>query len=137
MWTLTKRNRGGRVALAIHRCRKPSIAAVQGPAIRVFFTFSSFSLMKVADRNNDDSLNDHPPRMEGAKIVFVFSQRGVVIEAAPSFFIPISWGMHVPYTSPPLARLFWLHRLNLVISSMNCSLPLKKCFLVLWTWQSI
>ena len=28
-------DRGGRVALAIHRCRKPTIAAIQGPAVGV------------------------------------------------------------------------------------------------------
>jgi len=27
--------RGGRTALASHRCRKPTIAAIQGPAIGV------------------------------------------------------------------------------------------------------
>ena len=26
---------GGRVSLAIHRCRKPTIAAIQGPAVGV------------------------------------------------------------------------------------------------------
>lgn len=31
--------RGGMVALAIHRCRKPTIAAIQGPAVGVSLPF--------------------------------------------------------------------------------------------------
>jgi len=66
--------RGGKVALAIHRCRKPVIAAVNGAAVGVGITMTLPMSIRIAWRE--------------AKIGFVFARRGLVMEAASSFFLP-------------------------------------------------
>ncbi|KUJ06851.1 ClpP/crotonase [Mollisia scopiformis] len=97
------RDGGGRTALAIHRCRKPTIAAIQGAAIGVGITMTLPMSIRVA--------------WEGAKIGFVFSQRGVVMEAASSFFLPrlighsraiylTTTGSVIPAASPAFEDLF-------------------------------
>ncbi len=72
----TKDNRdgGGRVSLGIHRCRKPTIAAIHGSAVGVGITMSLPQTIRVA--------------YEKAKIGFVFARRGLVMEACSSFFLP-------------------------------------------------
>ena len=82
---------GGRVSMAINRCRKPTIAAIQGPAVGViditsFKRFPSLTLRQIG-------ITMTLPMTiriayEKAKVGFVFSQRGVVMEAASSFFLP-------------------------------------------------
>lgn len=97
------RDGGGRTALAIHRCRKPTIAAIQGPAIGIGITMTLPMAIRVA--------------WEGAKVGFVFSQRGVVMEAASSFFLPrlighsraiylTTTGSVIPASSPHFGDLF-------------------------------
>ena len=68
------RDGGGRVALATHRCRKPVIAAVQGSAVGVGITQTLPMTIRIAWKD--------------AKIGFVFARRGLVMEAASSFFLP-------------------------------------------------
>jgi enoyl-CoA hydratase/carnithine racemase len=68
------RDGGGKVTLAIHRCRKPVIAAINGPAVGVGITMTlPMDIRVVAD---------------DAKIGFVFARRGIVPEAASSWFLP-------------------------------------------------
>ena len=66
--------RGGRVALAIHHCRKPSIAALQGSAVGIGITMTLPMNIRIA--------------YASAKIGFVFSRRGLIMEACSSFFLP-------------------------------------------------
>ncbi|KAL1617356.1 hypothetical protein SLS54_007909 [Diplodia seriata] len=68
------RDGGGRVVLAIHRCRKPVIGALQGAAVGVGITMTLPMAIRVAHRDS--------------KIGFVFSRRGLVMEACSSFFLP-------------------------------------------------
>ncbi|KAL1404915.1 hypothetical protein Q8F55_008527 [Vanrija albida] len=68
------RDGGGRVSLAIHRCSKPTIAAIQGSAVGVGITMTLPATIRIA--------------AAPAKIGFVFARRGLVMEAASSFFLP-------------------------------------------------
>jgi len=68
------RDAGGRMALAIYRCRKPVIAAINGPAVGVGLTLTLAMDMRVA--------------AEDAKVGFVFTRRGVVPEACSPWFLP-------------------------------------------------
>ncbi|KAF1946814.1 ClpP/crotonase [Clathrospora elynae] len=68
------RDGGGRVALAIHHCRKPTIAAIQGSAVGVGITMTLPMNIRIC--------------YKAAKIGFVFSRRGLVMEACSSFFLP-------------------------------------------------
>lgn len=65
---------GGRVALAVARCRKPTIAAINGAAVGVGITMTLPMTIRLATRV--------------AKIGFVFASRGLVTEAASSFYLP-------------------------------------------------
>ncbi len=68
------RDGGGRVALAIFRCRKPVIAAINGAAVGVGITMTlPMDVRVVAD---------------DAKVGFVFARRGIVPEACSSWFLP-------------------------------------------------
>ncbi|KAF2476024.1 ClpP/crotonase [Lindgomyces ingoldianus] len=68
------RDGGGRVTLAIHHCRKPTIGALQGSAVGVGITMTLPMNIRIAYRH--------------AKIGFVFARRGLVMEACSSFFLP-------------------------------------------------
>jgi enoyl-CoA hydratase/carnithine racemase len=68
------RDLGGRVALRIFDLTKPVIAAINGPAVGVGITMTLPMDIRVA--------------AEGAKIGFVFTRRGIVPEAASSWFLP-------------------------------------------------
>jgi enoyl-CoA hydratase/carnithine racemase len=68
------RDGGGRVSLAIHRCRKPTIAALHGAAVGVGITMTLPFTIRIA--------------YEKAKIGFVFSRRGIIMEACSSYFLP-------------------------------------------------
>lgn len=73
------RDGGGQVALAAFNCRKPVIAAINGPAVGVGITMTLAMDMRIA--------------AEDAKIGFVFARRGVVLEACSSWFLPRIVGM--------------------------------------------
>jgi enoyl-CoA hydratase/carnithine racemase len=70
----TPRDGGGRVSLRIFESTKPVIAAINGAAVGVGITMTlPMDVRLVAD---------------GAKIGFVFARRGIVPEAASSWFLP-------------------------------------------------
>jgi enoyl-CoA hydratase/carnithine racemase len=68
------RDGGGQVSLAIHRCRKVTICAVNGSAVGIGATMQLGATVRIA--------------YSQAKIGFVFSKRGIVPEAASSYFLP-------------------------------------------------
>jgi enoyl-CoA hydratase/carnithine racemase len=68
------RDGGGQVSLAIFRCRKPVIGAINGHAVGVGITMTLAMDVRIVS--------------EDAKIGFVFARRGVVPEACSSWFLP-------------------------------------------------
>ena len=68
------RDGGGRLTLAIFECLKPVIAAVNGPAVGVGITMQLAMDMRIAS--------------ETARFGFVFARRGIIPEAASSWFLP-------------------------------------------------
>jgi enoyl-CoA hydratase/carnithine racemase len=68
------RDGGGQVTLEIFSCRKPVIAAINGPAVGVGITMTLPMDIRVV--------------AEDAKIGFVFARRGIVPEACSSWFLP-------------------------------------------------
>ena len=69
-----QRDWGGMVTLRIFRCLKPVIAAVNGPAVGIGATMLLAMDMRLAS--------------DQARFGFVFAQRGIVPEAASSWFLP-------------------------------------------------
>jgi enoyl-CoA hydratase/carnithine racemase len=68
------RDTGGRVALSIFACKKPVIAAINGPAVGVGATMTLAMDQRLAS--------------EKARIGFVFGKIGIVPEACSSWFLP-------------------------------------------------
>jgi enoyl-CoA hydratase/carnithine racemase len=68
------RDGGGQISLSIFRCRKPVIAAINGHAVGVGITMTLPMDIRIA--------------AEDAKVGFVFTRRGVVLEACSSWFLP-------------------------------------------------
>jgi enoyl-CoA hydratase/carnithine racemase len=68
------RDGGGQTTLAIFRCRKPVIAAINGHAVGFGITMTLAMDMRIVASD--------------AKIGFVFARRGVHIEACSSWFLP-------------------------------------------------
>jgi len=68
------RDGGGRVTLEIFESLKPIIAAVNGPAVGIGVTMQLAMDIRIAS--------------ETARFGFVFSRRGIVPEAASSWFLP-------------------------------------------------
>ena len=68
------RDGGGRMTLRMFDCRKPVIAAVNGAAVGIGVTMLLPMDVRIASSE--------------ARFGFVFSQRGIVPEAASSFFLP-------------------------------------------------
>jgi enoyl-CoA hydratase/carnithine racemase len=66
--------RSGRFVEAIFNCRKPSIAAINGPAVGVGITMTLPMDVRIA--------------VSGAKIGFIFARRGLVPEAGSAWFLP-------------------------------------------------
>lgn len=75
----TIRDSGGEVSLAIFNCRKPVIGALNGAAVGVGITMTLSMDFRLA--------------AEGAKIGFVFTQRGLTPEACSTWFLPRVVGM--------------------------------------------
>jgi enoyl-CoA hydratase/carnithine racemase len=73
------RDKGGRVALAIHECRKPVIAAINGAAVGVGATMTLAMDFRMASTE--------------ARMGFVFARLGVVPEACSTWFLPRLVGM--------------------------------------------
>ena len=68
------RDGGGQLTLRIFKSLKPVIAAVNGPAVGIGVTMQLAMDIRIAS--------------EAARFGFVFSQRGIVPEAASSWFLP-------------------------------------------------
>lgn len=68
------RDGGGQVTLRIFECRKPVIAAINGPAVGVGATMTLPMDVRLASTT--------------ARMGFVFARRGIVPEAASSWFLP-------------------------------------------------
>jgi enoyl-CoA hydratase/carnithine racemase len=69
-----QRDGGGRVSLRLYDCKKPLIAAINGPAVGVGVTMTLPMDIRIA-------AND-------ARFGFVFARRGICLEAASSWFLP-------------------------------------------------
>ena len=67
-------SRSGRFVEAIFNCRKPSIAAINGPAVGVGITMTLPMDIRIAAK--------------GAKMGFIFARRGLVPEAGSAWFLP-------------------------------------------------
>lgn len=68
------RDTGGRVALAIQACKKPVIAAINGPAVGIGATMTLGMDARIAS--------------SAARFGFVFGRIGIVPEACSSYFLP-------------------------------------------------
>jgi enoyl-CoA hydratase/carnithine racemase len=68
------RDTGGRVTLAIHACRKPVIAAINGPAVGIGATMTLAMDARLLST--------------AARFGLVFGRLGIVPEAASSWFLP-------------------------------------------------
>lgn len=68
------RDTGGRVTLSIFRCKKPVIAAINGPAVGIGATMTLPMDVRIASTK--------------ARIGFVFGRIGIVPEACSSWFLP-------------------------------------------------
>jgi enoyl-CoA hydratase/carnithine racemase len=68
------RDGGGQVTLRIFKCLKPVIGAINGAAVGIGVTMTLAMDIRIASEN--------------ARFGFVFSQRGIVPEAASSWFLP-------------------------------------------------
>ncbi len=73
------RDSGGELVLRIFNCLKPVIAAVNGPAVGVGATMQLPMDIRITSEN--------------ARFGFVFARRGIVPEAASSWFLPRVVGM--------------------------------------------
>jgi len=69
-----RRDGGGQVTLRIFECKKPVIAAINGAAVGIGATMTLPMDVRLASNN--------------ARVGFVFSRRGIVPEAASSWFLP-------------------------------------------------
>ncbi|KAM0329224.1 hypothetical protein ACHAQA_004524 [Verticillium albo-atrum] len=97
------RDGGGRTTLAMYRCNKPVIAAINGSAVGVGITMTLPANIRVVSNK--------------AKIGFVFGRRGFNMEACSSYFLPrlvgtsralhlVTTGGVYPATSPLFGDLF-------------------------------
>lgn len=73
------RDTGGRVSLAIYRCLKPVIAAINGAAVGIGATMTLPMDIRIASQR--------------ARIGFVFGRLGIVPEACSTWFLPRIVGM--------------------------------------------
>ncbi len=73
------RDTGGRVSLAVYRCTKPVIAAINGAAVGIGATMTLPMDVRIASQK--------------ARIGFVFGRLGIVPEACSTWFLPRVVGM--------------------------------------------
>jgi enoyl-CoA hydratase/carnithine racemase len=69
-----RRDGGGRLTLRLYDCKKPLIAAINGPAVGVGVTMTLPMDVRMASSD--------------ARFGFVFARRGICMEAASSWFLP-------------------------------------------------
>ncbi len=86
------RDTGGTVTLRIYRCRKPIIAAINGPAVGIGVTSILPMDIRLAS--------------EKARFGFVFSRRGIVPEACSSWFLPRVVGINQAMEWVATGRVF-------------------------------
>ena len=86
------RDFGGLLTLRIFQCTKPVIAAINGPAVGIGVTMTLPMDVRLA--------------AEGARIGFVFAGRGIVPEAASSWFLPRLVGISQALEWCMTARVF-------------------------------
>jgi enoyl-CoA hydratase/carnithine racemase len=86
------RDLGGRLALAIHACKKPVIAAINGAAVGVGVTMTLAMDVRLAS--------------EAARFGFVFGRLGVVPEACSTWFLPRLVGLSQALDWVYSARIF-------------------------------
>jgi len=86
------RDGGGRITLRIFECRKPLIAAINGAAVGVGATMTLPMDVRIAS--------------EKARFGFVFARRGIVPEAASSWFLPRVVGISQAMEWVATGRLF-------------------------------
>ena len=86
------RDTGGRVTLAIYRCRKPVIAAINGAAVGIGATMTLAMDFRLASLR--------------ARIGFVFGRLGIVPEACSSWFLPRLVGLQT--------ALEWVYRADIL-----------------------
>src|SRR6185295_12082661 len=86
------RDGGGLVTLRTFKCTKPVIAAVNGPAVGVGVTMTLPMDIRLASEN--------------ARFGFVFARRGIVPEAASSWFLPRVVGINQALEWAMTARIF-------------------------------
>ncbi len=87
-----RRDEGGLVSLRIFDCKKPVIAAINGPAVGVGITMCLPMDIRLASTT--------------AKIGFVFARRGIVPEAASSWFLPRVVGINQAMEWAVTGRVF-------------------------------
>jgi enoyl-CoA hydratase/carnithine racemase len=73
------RDTGGKVTLAIYECKKPVIAAINGPAVGIGTTMTLAMDIRLASQK--------------ARMGFVFGKIGIVPEACSTWFLPRLVGM--------------------------------------------
>lgn len=93
--TAVPRDTGGRLTLRIFDSTKPVIAAINGPAVGVGATMTLPMDVRLA--------------AEGARIGFVFTRRGIVPEAASSWFLPRVVGISRAVEWVTTGRVFTAH----------------------------
>ena len=86
------RDGGGLIALRLYECRKPVIAAINGAAVGVGITMTLPMDVRIAS--------------EQARFGFVFARRGIVPEAASSWFLPRVVGIGQAMEWVATGRLF-------------------------------
>jgi len=86
------RDGGGRITLRIYECRKPVIAAINGAAVGVGATMTLPMDVRIASAK--------------ARFGFVFARRGIVPEAASSWFLPRVVGISQAMEWVATGRLF-------------------------------
>ncbi|KAK8122387.1 hypothetical protein PG984_011057 [Apiospora sp. TS-2023a] len=97
------RDGGAQVSLAIHRCQKPVVAALNGHAVGVGITMTLACAARITHSS--------------AKIGFVFARRGINMEGCSSFFLPrllgpgraltlVTTGATYPASNPVVRDLF-------------------------------
>lgn len=86
------RDGGGRITLRLYECKKPVIAAINGPAVGVGVTMTLPMDVRIAS--------------EKARFGFVFARRGIVPEAASSWFLPRVVGISQAMEWVATGRLF-------------------------------
>lgn len=86
------RDVGGLLTLRVYRCLKPVIAAVNGPAVGIGASMTLPMDLRLAS--------------EGARFGFVFAARGIVPDAASSWFLPRVVGIATALEWTMTARVF-------------------------------